>query len=150
NTFYHYAPAIDRQHGNARGPSITDPVCYFDAPTGRWFQIVLTLEQTPTGALLGPNHLDIAVSSTSNPLGTWTIYRVPAQNDGTQGTPNHGCKRRMGDTLVPGPCLADYPHVGADRNGIYITANEFELFSPARFVGAEVYSFSKHQLESGG
>src|ERR1700704_3672945 len=45
NTFYHYAPAIDRAHGNARGPSITDPICYYDSPTGRWFQVVLTLEQ---------------------------------------------------------------------------------------------------------
>ncbi len=150
NTFYHYAPAIDRAQGNARGPSITDPVCYYDSPTGRWFQVVLTLEQTPAGALLGPNHLDIAVSNTSNPLGTWTIYNVPAQNDGTQGTPNHGCQKRVSGVLVTGPCLADYPHIGADRNGVYITANEFELFSPGRFIGAEVYSFSKQQLVSGG
>jgi hypothetical protein len=56
NTFYHYPPAIDRQHGNARGPSITDPTCYYDAPTGRWFQLVLTLDQTPAGALLGTDH----------------------------------------------------------------------------------------------
>src|SRR5437660_6366784 len=33
NTFYHYPAAIDRQHGNVRGPSITDPVCYYDSPT---------------------------------------------------------------------------------------------------------------------
>jgi hypothetical protein len=37
------------------------------------------------------NHIDIAVSHTANPTGTWTIYRVPVQDDGTQGTPDHGC-----------------------------------------------------------
>jgi hypothetical protein len=154
NTFYHYPPAIDRQHGNARGPSITDPTCYYDAPTGRWFQLVLTLDQTPAGALLGTDHLDLAVSNTSSPLGTWTLYSIPAQNDGTQGTPDHGCQRRVivngQPQLVHGPCLADFPHIGADRNGVYITANEFNLFSPQSFHGAEVYSFSKQALESGG
>jgi hypothetical protein len=151
NTFYHYPAAIDRtKTPPVRGPSITDPVCYYDSPTGRWFQVVLTLEQTAAGALTGPNHLDIAVSNTSNPLGTWTLYSVPAQNDGTQGTPDHGCKRRVSGVLVHGPCLADFPHIGADRNGVYITANEFYLFSPGSFVGAEVYSFSKQALEAGG
>ncbi|MGZ4382094.1 MAG: hypothetical protein ACXVZ3_11800 [Gaiellaceae bacterium] len=148
NTFYGYPAAIDRSAaGTPRGPSITDPVCYYDKATGRFFQVVLTLEQTTAGALLGPNHLDIAVSDTSSPLGSWTIYKIPAQNDGTQGTPNHGCVKNRAGT-IPGACLADYPHIGADRNGIYITANEFDLFGPF-FHGAEIYALSKAQLTSG-
>src|SRR5207253_8462858 len=31
NSFYGYAPAIDRAHGNVRGPFVTDPTCLYDA-----------------------------------------------------------------------------------------------------------------------
>jgi len=123
NTFYGYPPAINRTTG-AFGQFVTDPSCYFDKPTQRWFHIVLTIEVDPkTGAFLGPNHLDIAVSQTSSPLGLFTIYRIPVQDDGTQGTPNHKCQGLPPTGL--GPCLGDYPHLGADANGFYITTNEY-------------------------
>ena len=51
------------------------------------------------------------VSNTGDPTGPWTIYHVPAQNDGTDGTPDHGCTL---DGTMPGPCFQDYPHIGAD------------------------------------
>ncbi|HEX8035826.1 MAG TPA: hypothetical protein VF510_18365, partial [Ktedonobacterales bacterium] len=156
NTFYHYAPAIDRAHGNVRGPSITDPICLYDRVMNRFVHVVLTLEVVPSGPFggqqTGPNHFDIAVSDTSDPTGSWTIYKLPAQNDGTDGTPNHNCPGRT----VPRPwatnphaCLGDYPHIGADRNGIYITANEFPVFVNG-FHGANIYAISKAALTSGG
>src|SRR5512146_2168646 len=83
NSFYGYAPAIDRAHGNVRAQFVTDPSCLYDAATQRWFVVVLTLESLSNGALPGPNHIDIAVSKTSNPTGAWNIYRVPVQDDGT-------------------------------------------------------------------
>ena len=87
NTFYGYPAAIERIAGTF-GPFLTDPSCYFDPDTQRWFHVVLTLEVNPaTGDFVGPNHLDIAVSQTPNPTGPWVIYRLPAQNDGTSGTP---------------------------------------------------------------
>ncbi len=155
NTFYGYPAAINRATG-AFGPSITDPTCYFDTQTQRWFHLVLTLDRVGTSsALAGPNHLDLAVSNTANPLGSWTIYRIPAQNDGTQGTPDHGCQARVRNPnpppatiLVHGPCLGDFPHMGADRNGLYITTNEFDFFGPF-FRGAQVYALSKQALVSG-
>ena len=61
NEFYGYPPSIDRTTG-VFGPEITDPSCYFDKPTHRWFHIALTLEVDPaTGNFLGPNHIDLAV-----------------------------------------------------------------------------------------
>jgi hypothetical protein len=147
NTFYGYAAAINRTSSPVMyGPSITDPSCYFDQDTQRWFQLALTLDRaSPTGtALSGKNHLDLAVSNTPNPLGKWTIYRLPVQDDGTDGTPNHMC------TLDPkkgttGPCLGDYPHLGADSNGLYLTTNEFSLFGPG-FFGAQIYAINKRAL----
>jgi hypothetical protein len=139
NTFYGYPAQFNRTTGQ-EGPFVTDPSCYFDKPTQRWFHIVLTLEVDPnTGAFLGPNHIDIAVSTTSSPLGTWVIYRLPVQDDGTQGTPNHHCDS--------GACIGDYPHLGADANGFYVTTNEYGLFAPGLgFHAAQIYAFSKLAL----
>jgi hypothetical protein len=140
NTFYGYPAAINRSNLHF-GPSITDPVCLFDAQTQRWFHVVLTLDRVGTSSNLnGNNHFDIAVSNTASPLGSWTIYSVPAQNNGSQGTPDHGC--------AGGFCLGDYPHIGADANGIYITSNEFALFAPG-FYGSQVYAISKQGLTTG-
>jgi len=140
NTFYGYAPAIIRTGPNAgqRGPSITDPVCLYDADTQRWFHVVLTLDHVGTSASLsGTNHLDIAVSTSADPTGTWVVYKLPVQNNGTQGTPDHHCSL--------GFCLGDYPHIGADASGIYLTTNEFSVFGGG-FYGAQIYALSKHAL----
>ncbi len=139
NSFYGYIPAINRSTG-VRGPFVTDPSCYFDQATQRWFHVVLTLDGNPNGSFTGKNHLDLAVSQTANPTGSWNIYRIPAQDDGTDGTPNHGCSL--------GPCFGDYPHIGADANGFYITTNEYSLFGP-EFKSAQIYALSKAALAAG-
>ena len=152
NSFYGYTPAIDRTKSPLQfGPSITDPSCTFDTQTQRWFHVVLTLDRANkfTQSLSGTNHLDIAVSQTADPTGAWNFYSLPVQDDGTQGTPDHGCQMRVKGVLVHGPCLGDYPHIGADANGFYVTTNEFNLFSPGFFHGAQIYAFSKAQLAAG-
>jgi hypothetical protein len=140
NSFYGYPAAINRANGHY-GPSITDPSCYYDADSQRWFQIVLTFDRVGTSsALAGPNHIDIAVSQTADPTGTWNVYHLPVQNNGTQGTPDHMC--------AGGFCLGDYPHIGADANIVAITTNEFAVFGPG-FYGAQIYAISKHALATG-
>jgi hypothetical protein len=157
NTFYGYPAAIDRTKNPLQfGPSITDPTCHFDPASERWFHVALTLDRAAptTQNLNGKNHLDIAVSNTSSPLGSWTIFHLPVQDDGTDGTPNHGCVARVRIngvvTNIPAQCLGDYPHIGMDANGLYITTNEFDLFTPGRFHGAQIYAISKQGLISGG
>ncbi len=156
NSFYGYPPAIKRGSPNKFGPSLTDPTCLFDTATQRWFHVVLTLDRISVGSdglsfsqnMTGRNHLDIAVSNSSNPLGTWTIYRVPVQDDGTEGTPNHACapgSTQPPTRTHPRACLGDYPHIGADANGFYITTNEFNFFANG-FHAAQIYAFSKNDL----
>ncbi len=155
NGFFGYAPAIVRSPKLTFGPFVTDPSCLFDAQTGHWFLDVLTLDTFPQLGdnglehFTGTNHLDLAVSDTSDPTGTWTIYRIPVQDDGTQGTPNHGCSAGNGTSKPlptnPNACLGDYPHIGSDANGIYLTTNEYSLFGP-EFHGAQIYALSKTQL----
>jgi hypothetical protein len=136
NSFYGYAPAINRTTG-VRGPFVTDPSCLYDAATQRFFVVVLTLETRPNGSFTHVNHLDIAVSQTSNPTGLWNIYRVDVTNDGSNPDPSNAC-----------PCLGDYPHIGADANGFYVTTNSYP-WAGNGFDGAQIYAFSKAQLAAG-
>jgi hypothetical protein len=137
NSFYGYPPAINRSTG-VRGQFVTDPSCLYDAATQRFFVVALTLETKPaTGAFTTVNHLDIAVSQTANPAGMWNIYRIDVTNDGT----NTGGKN-------PGPYLGDYPHIGADAYGFYITTNAYPWCCNG-FAGAQIYAFSKAQLAAG-
>ena len=136
NSFYGYAPAINRSTG-VRGQFVTDPSCLYDAATQRFFVVVLTIESLPSGALSTVNHLDLAVSATANPTGAWNIYRIDVTNDGTN----------TGGTN-PGPYLGDYPHIGADANGLYLTTNAYPWCCNG-FSGAQIYAFSKAQLAAG-
>lgn len=151
NGFYGYAPAIVRAspgHPAVFGPFITDPSCYYDSATQRWFHVVLTLDTfSNNGRFTGKNHLDLAVSNTADPTRAWTIYRVPVQDDGSQNTPNHGCSTGPYPVIPDNPfaCLGDYPHIGADANGFYVTTNEYSFFGP-EFKAAQIYAFSKQAL----
>jgi len=147
NKFYNYPPAIDRSAGVV-GPFATDPSCLYDAATHRWFHVMLTLDTLPDGRFIGTNHLDLAVSKTSDPRGDWTIYTIPVQDDGSPNTPDHGCSGIWYDGTVNNACLGDYPHIGADANGFYITTNEYSFFGND-FHGAQLYAFSKSALAQG-
>ena len=134
NAFLGYTPSINRTTGEF-GAFVTDPKCYYDADTQRFYHTDLTIDQDPaTGAFTGNTHVDIAVSQTSDPTGAWTVFHLDTTNgDGTLA--NHpGC-----------PCLGDQPLLGFDATGMYITTNEFSLFGP-EFNGAQVYATSKWKL----
>jgi hypothetical protein len=134
NAFLGYAPAVDRTNGGF-GPFVTDPKCYFDADTQRFYHTDLTLDQNPvTGALTGTTHVDIVVSQTNDPTGAWTVFHLDTTN-GHGSLVNHpGC-----------PCLGDQPLLGFDATGMYITTNEFSVFG-TEFNGAQVYATSKREL----
>ncbi len=134
NTFYHYPAAINRSNGKY-GPSITDPTCYFDPDTQRWFVVVLTLDRVGTSSTLsGINHLDIAVSSSADPRGAWVIYKLDSTDNGKcDGPPGYQY------------CLGDYPQIGADANTFVITVNSFPWFANG-FRGAVVYAIQKKAL----
>jgi hypothetical protein len=157
NEFFNYSPAINRTTGEF-GAFLTDPVCHFDADSGRFFMAVLTLDQDPVnGQFTGKNRLDIAVSASDDPTGQWFLYKLPVQNDGTEGTPDHHCDPEV--TPPPGmtnpaACIGDFPHIGTDNNGVFLTNNEYSFFGDGTeggfaYTGAQIYAFSKSQLIAG-
>jgi hypothetical protein len=101
---------------------------------------ILTYDSDAGGNPLpsGTNTIDIAVSDNSDPTGTWTITHIDATDDGNHGTPLHtNC-----------PCLGDYPHIGVDANGFYVTTNEYPWFVDG-FNGSQIYAMSKAELATG-
>jgi len=148
NAFYQLPSGFDPTTG-LFGPVLSDPSCLYDPETGRFFSIILTLDVDPvSGDLTGPNFLDIAVSRTSNPTGHWNLYRIDVTNDGTDGTPDHDCPGA--DPGSTGPCIGDYPHIGIDQSGLFITTNEYALFDPnEQFMGAQLYVMSKSRMAAG-
>ncbi|MEO6579304.1 MAG: hypothetical protein ABIO99_10460 [Candidatus Limnocylindria bacterium] len=139
NQFFGLTPEINRATG-VYGDFTSDPKCYYDAPTQRWFVTLLQADiDPPTGAFTGRTSVLIAVSQTADPAGAYSFYKIDTTNDGANGTPSHaGC-----------PCLGDQPLIGADANGFYISTNEFPLFADG-FNGTMIYAMSKTALAAGG
>jgi len=119
---------------------VSDPRCYYDRQTGRFFLTVLQIDVAGSGRPLGRAHLEIAVSKTPDPRDRWHLYSIDVTDDGNNGTQNHlGC-----------PCFGDQPLIGADSNGFYISTNEFSLYPPGAFYnGAQIYAMSKRALANG-
>jgi len=140
NEFYGFPPSLDFNTG-VFGPFSGDVSCYYDQASQRWFHLMFSIEQDPvTGAFTGNMALELAVSASSDPLGVWNFYEIPAQNNGTQGTPDHGCDL--------GSCFGDFPHIGADANAIVLTTNEYSFFGND-YNGVQLYALSKADLAAG-
>jgi hypothetical protein len=107
--------------------SLSDPHITYDPSVQRWFVDELTYNG-PLGY-----GFYLAVSTTSNPLGSYNVYFLPSFSSDLAGCGSSGC-------------LPDYPQVGYDANGFYITA---DLFGPSSFVAAAIYAFPKVDLVEG-
>jgi hypothetical protein len=141
NSLYGYAPAITRSGPKAgqEGPDVFDPSCLYDPATGNFFVVVSTLDRVGTsGTLSGTSHIDILVGS--DPTKSMTKYSINTTRDANCF--NDGAQTK------PGPCFPDYPHIGADANGFYVTTNVFDFFGPG-YEGANIYAMSKSMLTSG-
>ncbi len=76
-----------------------DPRVLFDQHSGRWITINTNFDWSP------PSRIFLAVSTTNDPTGTWFKTSFIAQ-EGSDAS-----------------CWVDYPTLGVDANGIYVSAN---------------------------
>ncbi len=138
NQFFGLAPEINRTTFTY-GDFSSDPKCYYDTDTGRFFVSLLQIDIVPSTGAFGVHSKQLlAVSTTSDPRGSWHLYSFDTTDDGTNGTPRHASC----------PCFGDQPLIGADATGFYVTTNEFPI-SVAGFNGAQVYAMSKWALAAG-
>jgi hypothetical protein len=113
----------------------SDPRCYYDTGTGRFFITMLVIDNG-NGPSPYRSHVDIAVSNDANPLHGFGLFAIDTTDDGSDGTPLHGgC-----------PCFGDQPVIGANRDGFYISTNEFSI-SGFTYNNVQIYAMSKSLLE---
>jgi hypothetical protein len=110
----------------------SDPRCYYDAPTKRWFlQEFIVGTVNSAGQEVTPSVQFEAVSDTPDPTGTYTIYSWDTTDAGTSHC----------------PCFGDYDNLGADANGIYVATDEFPDAGPG-YNGVVLYGIAKGELET--
>ncbi|MFB6138803.1 MAG: hypothetical protein ABEJ26_00015 [Halosimplex sp.] len=104
---------------------IFDPRARYDPDSGRFLLACVDYSlETGLGAIL------LAVSSSSNPMDPWSLYRVPPV-------------AQQGETPVPG--LVDYPQLGYDDEAVYLTQN----FFPGAFSQATMVALDKSAATAG-
>jgi hypothetical protein len=131
NELFGVPAAIDWSTG-INGVFPTDMRAFYDHDIDRWIVLQRAQDYDISGNPLNQSHLYMAVSQSGDPTGTYNIYVMETT-----------------DAQVPGcPCVADYPQIGADRYGFYISTNGFNTFSE-RFVRASILAISKDSLGSG-
>ncbi len=79
NTFFGLPFAINRTT-LVRGDFLSDPKCYYDAGTNRFFLTMLQEDPAPSVRA----HTLIAVSQTGDPTGAWTDFSIDATDDGNE------------------------------------------------------------------
>lgn len=105
---------------NSGGDFISDPKIQYDSGSDRWFATVTDV--TATQVLL-------AVSTSSDPTGSWHLYTVPGS--------------------ATGECL-DQPILGVGTSTVIVSVNVFTQTSPSNcvspYLGAEYWVINKSDL----
>jgi hypothetical protein len=137
NQVFGLGPAINWATG-VYGPFPTDIRVYYDQVMDRFFVLQRQQDNDSLGNLLPSSRIYLAVSQTNDPTATYNIYSMDTTHTYTDsGAFNQDC-----------PCVADYPEIGSDQYGIYVTWNEYD--STVTYPrNAIVLAISKTALSSG-
>ena len=100
-----------------------DPRVHYDPFAKRWITVAVADGRSADSALL------VAVSQTSNPLGSWNRYRLDVDSSDTY--------------------WADYPNVGFNKDWIVVQANMFTV-SGSSFSHSKIWVFDKVDMYAGG
>ena len=131
NQLFGVSPAIDRNTG-INGVFPTDMRVFYDPGIDRWFVLQRAQDYDIAGNLLMTSHLYLAVSQTGDPTTTYNVYTMDTTN-----AARLGC-----------PCVSDFPQIGADQYGIYISSNEYST-NFNQFVDVSILAISKTSIASG-
>ncbi|MDQ6933426.1 MAG: hypothetical protein M3160_09675 [Candidatus Eremiobacteraeota bacterium] len=108
-------------------PFMSDPRAFYIPADGRFVASAVQVDGPVIGTLCAPlGKVWVAVSATSNPNGAWHVY---AFDFGTN--------------------FPDFPQIGFDANGIYLSANLFSNSDQPSYQGAQIFGMSKASMEAG-
>jgi hypothetical protein len=126
-----FGPPPDLPGGQLIVPIVFDPSCQFDQQVRRWFVVATEFEVDVVSGTITGSHLFLAVSKTADATGDYAFFAV----DTTAGdATDQGC-----------PCFDDFPQIGADAHGLFISTNRVAP-TEGRFNGAQLYAVAKRGL----
>ena len=128
-----------------------DPRCYYTPTTGRWFASQIWLTELGASTTFTWAGEFVAVSASSTPMGTWTVYFIPDQfNAKSQDNCNSGSFTTLLHGGPADPCFGDQPLLGVNGNAVFISVNEYSLYKATGPGGvATEYALSKSDLLTG-
>ncbi len=109
------------------GASLFDPRLAYDHYAKRWIVVAAARRGSPRGSWIM-----LAASQGTNPAGPYWVWALDATRDGTAASDN----------------WADYPMLGFDTQGIYISTNQFQF--AGGFQYAKLRILNKAEVYSGG
>ena len=106
------------------GPDfISDPKVLYDAPSGRWFASIISLDKNfSTTGVITHSNVTFAVSTSNDPTSTWTIYNINTS-----------------------PNLPDQPIIGISDDKFILSANDYNSHLSV-FLGAQYWVVNKNDL----
>jgi hypothetical protein len=102
-----------------------DPVVVYDQLADRW----LLTEFGKTGNVRYINTLILAISATSNPMGSWKVYSYVVSDNGSA-------------------YFVDYPKFAVWANAYYATSNDFNTAGTS-YLGSSIYAFDRSAMIAG-
>jgi hypothetical protein len=138
--------AFTRDGGNLAGPVsfydflqldpntifLSDPRVFFDHDTQRWFITILQFALDASGNFAPPAYTLVAVSAQTSAIGEYYLFAFEVTD-----------KRHRGC-----PCFGDQPLVGFNKNGIFLSMNEY-TFDTETFETVLLMATDKYALASG-
>ena len=126
-----FGPPPDIPGGQLIVPIVFDPSCQFDQQVRRWFVVATEWDFDLQSGTITGSHLFLAVSKTADATGDYAVFAI---NTTAGDATDQGC-----------PCFDDFPQIGADAHGLFISTNRVAL-TEERFNGAQLYAAAKRGL----
>jgi hypothetical protein len=126
-----FGPPPDIPGGQPIVPIVFDPSCQFDQQVRRWFVVATEWDFDLQSGTITGSHLFLAVSKTADATGDYAVFVI---NTTAGDATDQGC-----------PCFDDFPQIGADAHGLFISTNRVAL-TEERFNGAQLYAAAKRGL----
>lgn len=104
--------------------SVFDPKVRYDPYGARWIFTAMSDARSAVSSVL------LGVSETTDPSGTWFLYRVDAD--------------------AANMVWADYPSIGFNKKWIVVQANMYNVAAPGAFNRSHIYAFDKSDLYAHG
>jgi len=132
-------PAAINRATNIAGVFPTDMRVFYDQGLNRWFILQRAQCCDSAGNNINHSQIYIAVSQSGDPTGNYSNYFIDTTDSQETGCP-------MG-------CVSDYPQIGVDQYGFYISSDQYPITAtgdPSTTpIGADILAISKTALAAG-